>query len=97
MSFFGFLILLLIASICGGIGQSIGGYRLGSGGCLMSAVVGFVGAFFGKWMAGELGFPALWTVNIDGEPFPIVWSIIGAAFLTAILGFIFKGRGAPKA
>lgn len=92
MSFFGFIILLLIAAICGGIGQSIGGFKLGSGGCLMSAVVGFVGALIGKWIASELGFPELWTVEIDGEPFPIVWSIVGAAFLTAGLGVIFKGK-----
>ncbi len=92
MSFFGFIILLVIAAICGGIGQSIGGFKLGSGGCLMSAVVGFVGALIGKWIASELGFPDLWTVEIDGEPFPIIWSIIGAALLTASLGLIFKGK-----
>jgi len=92
MSFFGFIILLLIAAICGGIGQSIGGFKLGSGGCLMSAVVGFVGALIGKWIASELGFPDLWTIEIDGEPFPIIWSIIGAALLTAGLGVIFKGK-----
>ncbi len=92
MSFFGFIILLIIASICGGIGQSIGGFKLGSGGCLMSAVVGFVGALIGTWIANELGFPELWTVEIDGEPFPIIWSIIGAALLTAGLGLIFKEK-----
>lgn len=92
MSFFGFIILLLIASICGGIGQSIGGFKIGSGGCLMSAAVGFVGAIIGRWIANELDFPQLWTVSIDGEPFPIIWSIIGAALLTAGLGLVFKGN-----
>ncbi|GAB5410208.1 MAG: hypothetical protein BalsKO_25730 [Balneolaceae bacterium] len=92
MSFFGFIVLLLIAAICGGIGQSIGGFKLGSGGCLMSAVVGFVGALIGNWIANELGFPELWTIEIDGEPFPIIWSIVGAALLTAGLGVIFKGE-----
>ena len=42
MTLFGFLILLLIAAICGGIGQAIAGYDLG--GCLVSIVVGFIGA-----------------------------------------------------
>lgn len=92
MSFFGFFILLLIAAICGGIGQSIGGYKVGSGGCLMSAVVGFVGALIGKWIASELGFPELWTIDIDGEPFPIIWSIVGAALLTAVLGMVFNSK-----
>tara|TARA_R110000868_G_scaffold259361_9_gene517430 strand:- start:29995 stop:30279 length:285 start_codon:yes stop_codon:yes gene_type:complete len=92
MSFFGFLVLLGIAAICGGIGQSIGGFRLGSGGCLMSAVVGFLGALIGKWISSELGFPELWTIEIDGEPFPIIWSIIGAALLTSGLGMIFNTK-----
>lgn len=90
MSFFGFLMLLIIASVCGGIGQSIGGHKLGSGGCLMSAVVGFVGAVIGRWIARELEFPQLWTITIDGEPFPVIWAIIGGALFSAVLGFIFK-------
>ena len=90
MSFFGFLLLLLIAAICGGIGQSISGYSFG--GCLISAGVGFIGAIIGKWIAGELGLPELWSIEIDGQPFPIVWSIIGASLFTAILGAVLKGR-----
>ena len=92
MSFFDFLIYLLIASICGGIGQSIGGFRVGRGGCLISAGVGFVGAILGKWMATELDLPLLWSIEIGGKPFPIIWSIIGGAFLTAILGAVFKNK-----
>ena len=92
MSIFGFFIYVLIASICGGIGQSIGGFKVGSGGCLISAAVGFVGAILGKWMATELDLPLLWTIEISGKPFPIIWSIIGAAFLTAILGAVFKSK-----
>lgn len=92
MSFFGFILLLFIAAICGGIGQSIGGFKLGKGGCLMSSAVGFIGALIGKWISSELGFPDLWTISIDGEPFPIVWSIIGAALLTALLGVVFGGK-----
>ena len=90
MSLFGFLVLLLIAAICGGIGQSISGYSFG--GCLISAGVGFIGAIIGKWIAGELGLPELWTINIDGSPFPVIWSIIGAALFTAILGAVMRGK-----
>ena len=92
MGFFDFLIYLFIASICGGIGQSIGGYKIGSGGCLISAGVGFVGAILGKWIAVELDLPMLWTIEISGSPFPIIWSIIGAALLTGVLGTIFKNK-----
>jgi uncharacterized membrane protein YeaQ/YmgE (transglycosylase-associated protein family) len=90
MSIFGFLVLLLIAAICGGIGQSISGYSFG--GCLISAGVGFIGAILGKWIAGELGLPELWTIQIDGSPFPIIWSIIGAALFTAVLGALIRGK-----
>ncbi|MGN8224538.1 MULTISPECIES: GlsB/YeaQ/YmgE family stress response membrane protein [unclassified Gracilimonas] len=90
MSFFGFLLLLLIAAICGGIGQSISGYSFG--GCLISAGVGFIGAIIGKWIASELGLPELWTIEISGSPFPIIWSIIGAALFTAILGAVMRGK-----
>lgn len=90
MSFFGFLLLLLIAAICGGIGQSISGYSFG--GCLISAGVGFIGAIIGKWIAAELGLPELWTIEVNGQPFPVVWSIIGASLFTAILGAVLRGK-----
>lgn len=90
MSLFGLLILLLIAAICGGIGQSISGYSMG--GCLISIVVGFIGAFIGKWLAAELGLTYLLPVDIDGEVFPIIWAIIGSALFTLIIGLLSRGR-----
>lgn len=93
MSLVGFLILLLIAAICGGIGQSLAGYSLG--GCLVSIIVGFIGAYIGLWIAGNLGLPDLFTVTVSGKPFPIIWSVIGSAvftFIVALLRKIFTGR-----
>jgi uncharacterized membrane protein YeaQ/YmgE (transglycosylase-associated protein family) len=90
MSFSGLLILLLIAAICGGIGQSISGYSMG--GCLISIVLGFVGAFIGKWLAAELGLTYLLPVTIDGETFPIIWSIIGSALFTLVIGLLTRGK-----
>ncbi|WP_018127391.1 hypothetical protein [Balneola vulgaris] len=92
MGLFDFLIYVLIAAICGGIGQSLGGYKVGSGGCLISAGIGFVGAILGKWIAVELDLPLFWTIEISGKPFPVVWSVIGAAILTGILGAVFNSR-----
>lgn len=94
MTLIGFLILLLIAAVCGGIGQSIAGYDLG--GCLVSIVVGFIGAYVGLWIAGKMGLPDFFTINVEGKPFPIIWAIIGSAVLTfviAILRRAFTGRG----
>jgi uncharacterized membrane protein YeaQ/YmgE (transglycosylase-associated protein family) len=93
MTLFGFLILLLIAAICGGIGQSIAGYNVG--GCLVSIVVGFIGAYICLWVAGKMGLPDFFTVNIEGKPFPIIWAIIGSAiftFFVALLRRAFTGR-----
>ncbi|NJK81565.1 MAG: hypothetical protein HC876_01880 [Chloroflexaceae bacterium] len=90
MSLFGFLILLLIAAICGAIGQSIAGYSLG--GCLVSSVVGLIGAFLGYWLAGQLGLPIFFSITIDGESFPIVWSIIGSTLLALLVGIATRRR-----
>lgn len=90
MTLFGFLLLLLIAAICGSIGQALVGYS--RGGCLISIVVGFVGAYLGLWLSAQLGLPELWTVSIEGQNFPILWSIIGSALFTAVLSLISRGR-----
>lgn len=91
MTLTGLLILLLIAGIVGGLGQTISGYSFG--GCLMSIVVGFVGAYVGIWLAGQLGLPEVFTINIEGQPFPVVWGIIGSAILSLLLGlFTYRRR-----
>ena len=90
MSLFGLLLLLLIAAICGGIGQSIAGYSLG--GCLVSIVVGFVGAIIGKWIASQLGLSLIWVVEAGGTSIPIIWSILGAALFSVIVGLVTRGR-----
>ncbi len=89
MSLLGFLVLLLIAAICGSLGQALAGYSLG--GCLISIVVGFVGAWLGLWLAGALGLPPILAVTIDGKTFPVLWTIIGSAIFAAIVG-IFTRR-----
>ncbi|MCB0142484.1 MAG: GlsB/YeaQ/YmgE family stress response membrane protein [Caldilineaceae bacterium] len=90
MSLLGFLVLLLVAAVCGALGQAIAGYSVG--GCIISIVVGFVGAFLGMWIARQFGLPELFVVTVDGEPFPIVWSIVGSALLAAIVGLITRPR-----
>ena len=86
MTLIGFLVLLAIAAICGAIGQSLAGYDLG--GCFVSIIVGFIGAYLGMWIAGKMGLPEFFTVNIQGKPFPIIWAIIGSALFTLIMALI---------
>jgi uncharacterized membrane protein YeaQ/YmgE (transglycosylase-associated protein family) len=90
MTLFGFIVLLIIAAVAGAIGQALAGYSLG--GCIVSILVGFVGAYLGMWLATTLGLPTFLTINVDGQPFPIVWSIIGSAILTAIVGLLTRPR-----
>jgi uncharacterized membrane protein YeaQ/YmgE (transglycosylase-associated protein family) len=80
------LVLLIIAAVCGGVGQSLAGYDLG--GCLVSIVVGFIGAYIGMWMAGKFGLPELLAIKIGGKTFPIIWSVIGSAVFTLIVALI---------
>ncbi len=87
MSFFDLLILLVISGVCGSIGRAIGG-GVTRGGCLVSIVIGFIGALLGMWLARKMGLPEIFAVNIGGTPFPIVWSILGGALFVAILGLI---------
>jgi uncharacterized membrane protein YeaQ/YmgE (transglycosylase-associated protein family) len=93
MTLIGFLVLLVIAAICGAIGQSLAGYDLG--GCLVSIVVGFIGAYLGMWLAGKLGLPEIFAINIEGKSFPIIWAIIGSALFTLVMALLrraFTGR-----
>jgi len=89
MNLLQFLVLLLIAALCGALGQAIAGTRT-RGGCLVSIALGFVGALLGTWLAGVLGLPDLFTVRLGGTAFPIVWSIIGAALFVAVLSLFTR-------
>jgi uncharacterized membrane protein YeaQ/YmgE (transglycosylase-associated protein family) len=90
MSLLGFLVLVVIAAICGAIGQAIVGFS--RGGCLAAIAVGFIGAYLGWWIAGQFHLPSFLVVNIDGQNFPVVWAIIGAAVLAGILHLFFGYR-----
>ena len=91
MSILEFLFLLVVASVCGSIGRAIVGYS--RGGCLVSIALGFIGALFGRWLAGILGLPLIFTLNIGGHSFPVLWSIIGAALFVAVISLISGKRG----
>ena len=88
-SLMGLLVLLVVAAVCGAIGRAIAGGS--SGGCVVSIVVGFVGALLGTWLAGVMKLPELFVISIDGHPFPVLWSIIGAALFVAIV-HLLSGR-----
>lgn len=90
MSLMDWLVLLLIAGICGALGQAISGFS--RGGCLVSIALGFIGALIGLWLARALGLPELFTVQVGVKQFPIVWSIIGSALFVAIISLFTRRR-----
>jgi uncharacterized membrane protein YeaQ/YmgE (transglycosylase-associated protein family) len=90
MSLVGFLLLLLVAAIAGAVGQALAGFS--RGGCLASVFLGFVGAYIGWWLARQFALPALFVINIDGQPFPLLWAIVGAALFAAVLSLLFGRR-----
>ena len=86
-----FVILLIIAAICGSVGMALTGFN--NKGCLVSTAVGFIGAIIGTWIARRFGLPELLDINLSGTTFPIIWSIIGAVIFSAPLSLLFGRRG----
>ncbi len=84
------IILLIVAGLCGALGQAISGYS--RGGCLVSIALGFIGALIGVWLARALALPELFAVNIGGTKFPIIWSIIGSALFVAVISLLTRNR-----
>ena len=84
----GLLLLLVIAAACGAIGRAIaGGAR---GGLIVSTALGFIGALIGPWIAAQLKLPEPFVVVISGHPFPVLWSIIGAAIVVAVMHLFYR-------
>jgi uncharacterized membrane protein YeaQ/YmgE (transglycosylase-associated protein family) len=90
MTILDLIVLLIIAGICGALGQAITGFT--RGGCLVSIALGFVGALLGMWLSRALGLPELFAVQIGTTSFPIIWSIIGSALFVAVIALITRGR-----
>ena len=88
MTVLDFVILLIIAAVCGAVGQALAGYSVG--GCITSILVGFVGAFIGTWIAGLVGLPEIFAITVGGRSFPIVWSVIGSALFVALLALFTR-------
>ena len=88
MTLFDVIILLIVAGVCGSLGQAITGYS--RGGCLVSIALGFVGALLGMWLARMLHLPELFAIQIGTTSFPIVWSIIGSALFVAVITLLTR-------
>jgi uncharacterized membrane protein YeaQ/YmgE (transglycosylase-associated protein family) len=91
MSLVDFILLLIVAGVVGSIGQAIAG--ISRGGCIVSIVLGFIGALIGWWLKRLIGLPEPFMLHIGGTDFPLLWSIIGATLFVAVIGLITRRRG----
>ena len=80
------LVLILIAAVCGALGQAISGFS--RGGLFVSIALGFIGAILGTWLARTAALPELFTIEVGGVDFPVIWSIIGATLFVALVGLL---------
>jgi uncharacterized membrane protein YeaQ/YmgE (transglycosylase-associated protein family) len=87
-----FLILLALAGVCGVVAQSIVGFT--SGGCLVSVVLGFIGALVGPILADALRLPTLFTIQLGEQTFPLAWAFIGALLVALVIGILTPKRRA---
>ena len=94
MTLLEFVALLVVAAICGSVGQALAGYDLG--GCLVSIVVGFIGAYIGIWISQKMGWPEFLTIKLGNKQFPIIWAVIGSAVFTLVVGLIRKAISGPR-
>ena len=86
MSLVEFIVLLVIAGVCGSVGQAIAGsYR---GGILAAIALGFIGAILGSYLARQAGLPDIFVLHVANVHLPVIWSIIGSALFVAVLGLL---------
>jgi uncharacterized membrane protein YeaQ/YmgE (transglycosylase-associated protein family) len=85
------VLYLVIAAVAGGIGRAIGGGT--RGGCVVSIVLGFIGAMVGSWIARTVNLPELFVIKLgEGPGFPFLWAVIGAALFVAVVVLLSGGR-----
>jgi len=58
------------------------------GGFLVSIIIGVIGAYLGTWIARQLNLPPILTLQINQIAFPVVWAVIGALVLVAVLSLL---------
>jgi|SRR5215470_15542233 len=83
------IVLLIVACLTGWIAERIMGSRRG---LLTSAALGFIGALIGSWAVRQFELPVIWTLHVGHTSFPIVWAIIGAVVVLALLRLRGRSR-----
>ncbi|MGH9362808.1 MAG: GlsB/YeaQ/YmgE family stress response membrane protein [Thermoanaerobaculia bacterium] len=85
-----FLILLVVAGVCGALGQAISGFSRGS--IFVTVAIGFIGALLGTWISRALSLPDVFLLSIGSTRFPIVWSIVGSVIFVVLLNLLSRRK-----
>lgn len=89
ISLLGFLLLILLAGVCGAIAKAIVGMR--RGGLLASIGLGFIGGLIGVILADAADLPAILPIDVGGMTFPLVWALLGTVLVVLAVA-AFSGR-----
>lgn len=84
------IVYLVIALLCGLVGQLVAGRSVG--GYLVTTVVGLVGALLGGYLARAVEAPEPFNVSVGSKTIPIVWAIVGAALVTLVVAWGQRSR-----
>jgi uncharacterized membrane protein YeaQ/YmgE (transglycosylase-associated protein family) len=79
----GLVVLIVVAAIGGAVGKGLAGG--GPGGLSPSTAFGFVGALLGPWAAQHFHLSDPFVLRVGGQPFPLLWSVVGAMLVGALL------------
>lgn len=90
MNLVSLVIFLGIAGICGAIAEAIVGFS--PGGCVVSVVVGLIGAYLGTAIAGYFNLPVFLVVHVGGQQIEIIWAILGAVVFLLVISLL-RGTG----
>ncbi len=90
MSLIEFGLTVLVAAVCGLLGQFLTGYS--RGGCPMAFLAGFAGAFAGPWAAARLEWQEPFILPVGPVEYPLITSAAGALVLVVLANLATRKR-----
>jgi hypothetical protein len=83
-----YLTLLLVAGACALGDQILRGFT--RRGFLAASAVALFGTIMGWGLGAGMGLPEILALRVEGRPFPLLWSFLGALTLLGALDFVEK-------
>lgn len=82
--------IAVVALVCGAAGQITSGFS--RNGWIMHTAIALLGAIGGVALARTFNFPLIFSVMVGGSQFPLLWSLLGATALVAVISLLLKPR-----